>query len=98
MLVRIVKMRFRESEIADFLINFEEVKENIRAFPGCQFLELYRGQDDTRIFFTYSYWDSAKALDNYRHSELFKGVWAKTKPMFSDKPEAWSVDKLASLK
>jgi len=98
MLVRIVKMRFRESEIPTFLTNFEEVKEKIRAFPGCEFLELYRGQDDPCIFFTYSYWDTAEALENYRHSTLFKGVWAQTKPMFSDKPEAWSVDKLASLK
>ena len=98
MLVRIVKMRFRESEIPTFLTNFEQVKEQIRTFPGCQFLELYRDQNDPCIFFTYSYWDTADALDNYRHSALFKGVWAKTKPMFSDKPEAWSVDKLASLK
>lgn len=97
MLVRIVKMRFRENEIPTFLNDFEKVKTSIRAFPGCNFLELYRGQDDPRIFFTYSYWDSAEALNNYRHSELFKGVWAKTKPLFSDKPEAWSVDKLASL-
>lgn len=97
MLVRIVKMRFRESEIPTFLTNFEQVKDKIRVFPGCQFLELYRGQDDPRIFFTYSYWDSAEALDKYRHSELFKGVWAQTKPMFSDRPEAWSVDKLVSL-
>jgi len=98
MLVRIVKMRFRENEIPTFLSDFEKVKESIRAFPGCNFLELYRGQDDPRIFFTYSYWDSAEALNNYRHSELFKGIWAKTKPLFSDKPEAWSVDKLATLK
>ena len=97
MLVRIVKMRLRESEIPTFLTNFEQVKEHIRAFPGCQFLELYRDQNDPRIFFTYSYWDTTDTLDNYRHSPLFKGVWAKTKPMFSDKPEAWSVDKLASL-
>ncbi|MEP0265621.1 antibiotic biosynthesis monooxygenase family protein [Dokdonia sp.] len=98
MLVRIVKMRFRENEIPTFLSDFEKVKESIRAFPGCNFLELYRGQDDPRIFFTYSYWGSAEALNNYRHSELFKGVWAKTKPLFSDRPEAWSVDKVASLK
>ena len=97
MLVRIVKMRFRENEIPTFLNDFEKVKTSIRAFPGCNFLELYRGQDDSCIFFTYSYWDSAEALNNYRHSELFKGVWAKTKPLFSDKPEAWSVDKLVTL-
>ncbi|WP_299678855.1 antibiotic biosynthesis monooxygenase family protein [uncultured Dokdonia sp.] len=98
MLVRIVKLSFRESEIPLFLANFEQVKDSIRAFPGCQFLELYRDQNDTSIFFTYSYWDTAEALEDYRHSELFKGVWATTKPLFSDKPEAWSVDKLASLK
>lgn len=98
MLVRIVKMRFRENEISTFLSDFEKVKESIRAFPGCNFLELYRGQDDPCIFFTYSYWDTAEALNKYRHSELFKGVWAKTKPLFSDKPEAWSVDKVVSLK
>lgn len=97
MLVRIVKMRFRESEISTFLKNFEEVKHKIRSFPGCSFLELYRAQDDPRIFFTYSYWQSPDDLENYRQSELFKGVWAATKPMFSDKPEAWSVDKLVRL-
>ncbi len=97
MLVRIVKMRFREKEISTFLSDFENVKDNIRHFSGCQFLELYRDQDDPCIFFTYSYWDNTEALNNYRHSDLFKGVWAKTKPLFSDKPEAWSVDKLHSL-
>jgi heme-degrading monooxygenase HmoA len=90
-------MRFRESEIPTFLANFEKVKLKIRGFPGCNFLELYRGQDDPRIFFTYSYWESFEDLEKYRHSELFKGVWAETKPMFSDKPEAWSVDKLVRL-
>ena len=98
MLVRIVKMCFRESEIPTFLANFKNVKNSIRAFEGCQFLELYRDQNNPCIFFTYSYWDDAEALENYRHSALFKSVWSKTKPLFSDKPEAWSVDKLASLK
>ena len=97
MLVRIVKLCFRESEIPTFLNNFENSKDQIRAFEGCQFLELYRDQNTPNIFFTYSYWDSPEALEKYRHSDLFKGVWAKTKPLFSDKPEAWSVDKLASL-
>ncbi|MFN7100290.1 MAG: putative quinol monooxygenase, partial [Flavobacterium sp.] len=49
------------------------------------------------IFFTYSYWESEADLENYRNSALFKEVWAYTKAFFNDKPEAWSVDKLASL-
>lgn len=97
MLVRIVKMRFRESEIPSFLQDFEVVKEKIRHFPGCEFLELYRGEDDTNIFFTYSYWNTEQDLENYRHSDLFKKIWAETKIKFSAKPEAWSVNKLVSL-
>ncbi|WAC02238.1 antibiotic biosynthesis monooxygenase [Lacinutrix neustonica] len=98
MLVRIVKMSFAEENIKKFLENFQGVKQNIRDFEGCQFLELYRDKQHPHIFFTYSYWHSETDLENYRHSELFKGVWAQTKPLFNDKPEAWSVDKVASLK
>ena len=97
MLVRIVKLRFRENEVSNFLAHFETVKNTIRNFPGCQFLELYRDQTEPTIFFTYSYWENVQALDNYRHSDIFKGIWAATKPKFAAKPEAWSVDKLASL-
>jgi hypothetical protein len=35
-------------------------------------------------------------LENYRKSTLTT-VWSFTKKKFNDKPEAWSVDKLASL-
>jgi hypothetical protein len=90
-------MTFAEENIEKFLSNFEVVKQKIRDFEGCQLLELYRDKDHTNIFFTYSYWNAESDLENYRHSELFKGVWAQTKPMFNGKPEAWSVDKLTSL-
>lgn len=98
MFVRIVKMEFDPLKINEFLSNFEVVKDKIRAFEGCQFLELYRDKHNTNVFFTYSYWTSETDLENYRHSKLFKGVWANTKPLFNAKPEAWSVDKVASLK
>ncbi|MEP5254980.1 MAG: antibiotic biosynthesis monooxygenase family protein [Winogradskyella arenosi] len=98
MLVRIVKMSFEPSNIEEFLTNFDQVKDKIRHFEGCNFLELYRDQQEPYIFFTYSYWDSETHLNQYRHSDLFKGVWSKTKPLFNAKPEAWSVDKVASLK
>jgi len=97
MLVRIVKMSFAEGNITEFLANFEEKKQFIRDFEGCNFLELYRDQHNTNVFFTYSYWNTEADLENYRHSDLFKGVWAKTKPLFNAKPEAWSVNKLVSL-
>ncbi len=91
-------MSFEPSKIVKFLANFETNKSKIRNFEGCNFLELYRDKNNTNIFFTYSYWNSEEDLNNYRHSDLFKSVWANTKPLFNNKPEAWSVDKIASLK
>ena len=49
------------------------------------------------MFFTYSYWEAQENLDSYRQSDLFKNVWAKTKILFNDKPQAWSVDKIVSI-
>jgi len=97
MFVRIVKMSFSEEHIDDFLNNFEENKSKIRAFKGCNLLELYRDKINSNIFFTYSYWESENDLEQYRQSDLFKSVWSKTKALFNSKPEAWSVDKLESL-
>ncbi len=97
MLVRIVKLSIAEEHIKTFLANFEKQKENIRNFKGCRFLELYRDKTNAHLFFTYSYWNTEADLENYRHSKLFKGIWAKTKPLFNDKPQAWSVEKLDSL-
>ena len=97
MFIRIVKMSFAEENIETFLENFHKNKEKIRAVDGCHLLELLRDKDNRNQFFTYSYWDSEQDLETYRHSELFKGVWAVTKPFFNAKPEAWSVDKLVTL-
>ncbi|MCO6164516.1 putative quinol monooxygenase [Flavobacterium sp. NRK F7] len=97
MFVRIVKMHFQESQIETFLDNFNKVKEKIRNFEGNQFLELYQDKQNPCIFFTYSYWETEENLEAYRNSVLFKKVWGETKILFSDKPEAWSVDKVISL-
>ena len=97
MFVRIVKLSFAEENINVFKTNFETIKHKIRAFEGCQLLELYQDKHNSNIFFTYSYWNTEEDLEHYRNSELFKGVWAKTKPLFNAKPEAWSVDKIALL-
>ncbi len=97
MFVRIVKMSFEPQYVEEFLKNFDQNKEKIRGFKGCEFLELYRDKHNTNVFFTYSYWQKEDDLERYRHSDLFKNVWSKTKPLFNAKPEAWSVDKVASL-
>jgi len=97
MFTRIVKMEFEKENIPAFLSNFEKVKDRIRNFPGCTFLELYNDKNNETIFFTYSRWNGEADLENYRNSDLFKKVWSITKPMFQKKAEAWSVDTLESL-
>lgn len=97
MFTRIVKMEFKEEEVASFLANFETVKLKIRSFPGCEHLKLLRDKNDPTIFFTYSKWQTEADLEAYRSSALFKGVWATTKPKFRSKAAAWSVDELESV-
>lgn len=91
MIVRIVQMTFREDKIADFTALFDERKERIRNFEGCQHLELWQDAHHSNIFFTYSMWDSEAHLDKYRFSEFFKDTWSHTKALFAGKPQAWSV-------
>lgn len=97
MFIRIVKMSFAKENVEEFLENFDINKEKIRAVDGCEFLQLLRDKDNTNQFFTYSFWNKQEDLDNYRQSDLFKGVWAKTKVLFNAKPEAWSVEKYVTL-
>ena len=96
MLVRIVKLSFAAENVDKFLNIFEQTKADIRAFEGCNFLELYRDNDNRNQFFTYSYWENDQALENYRQSEFFNNVWSRTKVLFNSKPQAWSVEKLFS--
>ncbi len=90
-------MSFAEENVEAFLKNFDNNKEKIRAVDGCEFLQLLRDKDNANQFFTYSFWNEQADLENYRQSDLFKGVWAKTKVLFNDKPHAWSVEKVVSL-
>lgn len=90
-------MTFQEDKLTEFLSNFDQVKQNIRDFDGVSRLELLKDKNNPNIYFTYSFWESEQHLEIYRHSDLFKSVWAKTKPLFAAKAEAWSVDQLVKL-
>jgi len=94
MLIRMVRMTFQEDKVSLFLENFHQNKHLIRHFEGCKHLELLQDLNAPHIFMTYSYWDSEEHLNNYRDSELFKGVWAFTKALFADKAQAFSVNRV----
>jgi quinol monooxygenase YgiN len=91
MIVRIVKMTFRQDAIGEFTSLFEERRVLIRNFEGCTHLELWQDNAEPGVFFTYSTWQSQQALDHYRFSEFFKDTWGRTKALFAAPPQAWSV-------
>ena len=93
MLIRIVRMTFQKDRVVDFLENFEQNKAKIRSFTGCHHLELWQDENEENIFMTHSHWDSEESLNQYRDSELFKTVWAYTKQLFAEKPQAFSAKK-----
>lgn len=96
-MIRIVKMTFRTENVEAFLKNFNANKHHIRNFEGVEHLELLRDKNNPNIFFTYSYWKSEEYLEKYRVSDLFKSVWANTKPLFSAPAEAWTLDSLYNI-
>ena len=93
MIVRIVKLSFETAQVDLFLAHFAAVESQIRSTKGNMFLELYRDIGRPNVFFTYSHWSTEQDLENYRNSDFFKTVWAATKAMFNDKPQAWTCQK-----
>lgn len=92
MLIRYVRMTFQEDKVEEFLKIFESSREQIRAMNGCRYLELMRDINQPAVFMTHSHWLSEDDLNNYRDSELFKSTWAQTKPLFANKPMAFSME------
>ncbi len=85
-------MQFKPEYIEAFRALFEERKEKIRTQEGCTHLELLQDINNPCIFFTYSFWDAPQYLEQYRTSAFFDDTWSKTKALFAEKAEAWSVE------
>lgn len=93
MLIRIVKLSFKPENIPSFERIFETSKKGILAFEGCSLVELYQDLSDPCTFFTYSHWEGEEALEGYRNSEFFREVWGRTKTLFAQRAQAWSVER-----
>ena len=91
MLIRIVRMSFAQENVKDFLDLFGEVKPKIENFPGCESVALKQDAEHKNIFYTHSTWEDKAALESYRKSDFFKETWSKTKPLFNDRPRAYSL-------
>ena len=94
MLKRIVKLSIQRNKRTQFIDLFHENQHLISSFDGCISVELVQDINANNIFFTYSLWENENALNKYRNSTLFKGIWSETKTFFCDKPEAWSLQSI----
>lgn len=84
-------MEFTPETLSDFEALFEEVQGKIRSFPGCHHVELCVDASLPHVYYTFSKWENADALEAYRTSELFTETWARTKKLFGGKPLAYSL-------
>jgi hypothetical protein len=53
-----------------------------------------KDQSSPNVYFTLSEWNQPQDLENYRHSEFFKNTWERTKRLFKEKAQAWSLDEV----
>jgi heme-degrading monooxygenase HmoA len=91
MITRIVKMEFEQEFVEPFKLIFKNVNSQIANFEGCTSVKLLQHDVHKQQFFTISIWETATHLENYRQSDLFRATWAKVKPHFIVKAEAWSL-------
>lgn len=96
-MIRIVRLTFKEEFIQDFEQLFEERKHLIRAMNGCTHLALWADKQHAGVFYTYSIWQHADHLEEYRVSDLFQETWAQVKQWFKEKPLAFSADQMLEL-
>lgn len=92
MITRIVKLTFDPERLSEFHAIWKVSRSKIINFDGCIFVEMYQSRDPSNVCFTYSQWDSEDDLNAYRHSDTFAEVWAQTKALFADRPQAWTLD------
>jgi heme oxygenase (mycobilin-producing) len=97
MIIRIVRMHFTEAGVEEFLEIFNQNKEAIRNFSGCMHLQLLKDAEDSNTYTTLSHWDDPSSLEKYRKSELFGSVWGRVKTLFSERTQAFSLEKFIEL-
>jgi heme-degrading monooxygenase HmoA len=90
-------MHFTEAGVEEFLEIFNKNKTAIRNFPGCTHLQLLKDADDPNTYSTLSHWDNPESLESYRKSELFGSVWGRVKTLFSERSQAFSLEKFIEL-
>ena len=90
-ITRIVRLCFNSEGVDTFKAIFEESAPKIRSFPGCIEVRLMQDATIADVYYTVSRWQSHDDLEAYRNSALFKSTWARTRVLFREKAQAYSL-------
>lgn len=90
-------MHFTEAGVEEFLQIFSAHKDAIRNFPGCTHLQLLKDPYDPQCYTTLSHWNRLEDLENYRNSELFGSVWGRVKTLFSERTQAFTLERFIEV-
>jgi quinol monooxygenase YgiN len=85
-------MTVKEESVEKFTAYLDTVKDDIKAFNGCEHLDVFRDKENKSIYFSYSIWKSEWHLNRYRKSPFFQETWGTLKQWFSKDTQAWTVD------
>lgn len=90
-------MKFKEEKLDEFFEYLKKNQHRIKAFEGCEMVEILQDKNNPGIVMTHSHWVDESFLEKYRVSDVFKEIWGNTKIHFADKPEAWTLQSLERL-
>ena len=95
-MIRIVKLFLRVDATAEFEDIFAQHRSKLIELSGCHSISLLRDHEHQHQYMTVSVWPDLIALEEYRQSDLFAGVWAKVKPLLADKTQVQNLQVLLS--
>ncbi len=79
MIVRIVRLPADPAKFDELAELYKNGAKVVRSWPGSLKLELFQDADDPYTLVTISHWESEEALQDYRHSDYFRGFWPKVR-------------------
>ncbi|MFH2141046.1 MAG: antibiotic biosynthesis monooxygenase family protein [Bacteroidota bacterium] len=92
MIIRIVKMEVKDSEIENFKSMIQSIQDKIESFDGCHSVNILCDKNQSNRFFSYSSWETEQHLNDYRKSEFFVEIWSEVKKFFIKEAQAWTVE------
>lgn len=92
MILRIVKMELKETNIDLFHLFMKNLKDEKLKLEGCLHYDYFCDKQNEHIYFSYTIWVTDRHLKKYKKTELFKEVTRTVRNLCKKEPIAWTVE------